>query len=159
MVGKARVIGALVVASLVLASAVGAEAATKKKVVKRTTRTVTLTYTGGCTIEAWDGGSGVASRPGACSSAGAADWTLAAKKGERYLTIKAVDASGLSVPGDIWVQGSGLLSTEYQFCGATKDFKLPAPSFDLALDSVGAVRSCPGLATSGKITVVFSNLP
>lgn len=152
-----RLIGAAAVATLVLGSAIGAEAATKKKVVRHT-RTVTLSYAGGCTIEAYDGGSGAAFAPGQCGAAGAASYTLNAKRGEKYVSVKVTDSSGKAVPGDFWVMGH-ITSTEYQFCGAMKDFAVPAPSFDLDLDAVGAVSSCPGIATTGKITLVFSNLP
>ena len=50
---SARLIGAALVGVMVLGSALGAEAATKKKAKKpvKVTRTVTLSYTGGCTID------------------------------------------------------------------------------------------------------------
>jgi hypothetical protein len=155
----ARLIGSAVIATLVLGSAVGAEAATKKKVVKHT-RTVTLNYRGGCTVEANTPVVTGAASPGACTAFGGASYTLAARRGEKYLTVKVKDATGRPVPGQFWVKSSKVANdTEIAFCGALKNFQFPTPNILLDLDAIGGVTSCPGLATSGTITLVFSNLP
>src|SRR5256885_17110965 len=50
-----RLIGSALVGVMIFGTALGAEAATKKKVKKpvKHTRTVTMTYTGGCVAEVW----------------------------------------------------------------------------------------------------------
>jgi hypothetical protein len=76
------------------------------------------------------------------------------------LTVKVKDATGRPVPGQFWVKSSKVANdTEIAFCGALKNFQFPTPNILLDLDAIGGVTSCPGLATSGTITLVFSNLP
>jgi hypothetical protein len=156
-----RLVTGLVVAALVGGSAVGAEAATKKKpVVKRITRTVVLKYTGGCTVELNAGGTSAAGAPGACTNVGAANFAQSARSKEKYLTVKVADSTGRAVPGQVWIKGSGVAKdTEVAFCGAMKSYRMAAPDFTLDLDAIGAVANCPGTATSGTITLVYSNLP
>ena len=157
---SARLIGGALVGVLVLGSAVGAEAATKKKAKKpvKVTRTVTLNYTGGCTIDTPAVG---ASLQGYCSSAGAAGWVIATKAGEKYASVTVSDASGRSTSGAFWEAGGpNGTSTTTDFCGSIKNYAVPAGgSVTLALDAVGAVAACPGFATQGTVKVVFSNLP
>jgi len=150
----ARAIGAAVVAILVLGSAVGAEAATKKKVVKHT-RAVTLTYRGGCTV---DDPAVSASDTSGCSMFGAAGWQVPAKSTERFVTVTVTDATGQKVPGAFWT-GSGANGHTTAFCGSMKDYGVPQGGVVLALDAIGAVTKCPGLATQGTVKLVFSNLP
>jgi hypothetical protein len=154
----ARLIAGGLIATTVLATAVGAEAATKKKSTKvvKHTRTVTLTYNGGCTIEVPVG----AAAPGQCAAIGAASYDLTAQKGEQYVSVSVSDGSGQTVPGQFWITGSSVGGdTEIPFCGSLKDFKFPVASFSLDLDAIGLVASCPGAATSGTIKLTFSNLP
>jgi hypothetical protein len=159
---SARLTGAALVGVMVLGSAVGAEAATHKKAKKpvKVTRTVTLTYTGGCTAEAWpspgNGGGGSVVCP-----TGAAGYSLTPKAGEKFVSVSVADASGRSVPGQFWEKGSGTANdTEIQFCGAMKNYQFPVGSpVLLDLDAAGAIPSCPGFATQGSIRLVFSNLP
>jgi hypothetical protein len=154
----ARLIAGGLIATTLLATAVGAEAATKKKPVKvvKHTRVVTLSYRGGCTVEVPVG----AATPGQCAAIGAASYSLTAQKGEQYVSVSVTDATGRSVPGQFWIQGSQVAGdTEIAFCGSMKNFKFPVPAFDLDLDAVGLVASCPGVATSGTIKLTFSNLP
>src|SRR4051794_18090370 len=103
----ARLIGTVAIATLVLGSAVGAEAATKKKVVKHT-RTVTLTYRGGCTIET---AAVTGNDSDVCHAFGGADAELTAKRGEKYVSVKVTDATGRNVPGQFWVKGATLHDT------------------------------------------------
>jgi hypothetical protein len=159
---SARLLGGALVGVMVLGSALGAEAATKKKPKKpvKVTRTVTLKYTGGCTVEAWpspgNGGGGSVVCP-----AGAAGYTLAPKKGEKFISVKVADATGRNVPGEFWETGPGAVDdTEIQFCGGMKNYQFPVGgSIILDLDAVGVIPACPGTATQGTITLVFSNLP
>lgn len=157
---SARLIGSALVGVLVLGSALGAEAATKKKPKKpvKVTRTVTLSYTGGCTLETPAVG---ASLQGTCSNAGAAGWEMATKTGEKYVTVSVTDASGRATAGAFWeAGGANGTSTTTKFCGAMKDYVVPVGStVKLALDAVGATTACPGFATQGTVKVVFSNLP
>lgn len=161
---SARLIGGALVGVMVLGSAIGAEASTHKKKAKKpvkVTRTVTLSYNGGCTAEVSAGGASTAGSPGACSSVGAANWSLTPKVGEKFISITVTDASGRSVPGQFWEKGSGTGNdTEIPFCGAMKNYQFPIGSpVLLDLDAAGAVASCPGFATQGTIKAVFSNLP
>jgi hypothetical protein len=158
----ARLLGGALVGVMVLGSALGAEAATKKKPKKpvKVTRTVTLKYTGGCTVEAWpspgNGGGGSLVCP-----AGAAGYTLQAKPGEKFVSVKAADSTGRSVPGEFWEKGGGTANdTEIQFCGSMKNYQFPVGgSIILDLDAAGVIPACPGTVTQGTITLVFSNLP
>jgi hypothetical protein len=156
-----RLLGGLLVATLVAGSAAGAEAATKKKPpVKKTTRTVTLSYRGGCTIDVGTPAANTSAAPGACTTLGAADWAQMAQAKEKYLTVTVTDMTGRAVPGQLWITGTAVgQDTAYPFCGGMKSFLLPDSSFSLDLDSVGAVTSCPGTATTGTVKLVFSNLP
>lgn len=151
----ARLIGGALVATMVIGSAVGAEAATKKKVVRHT-RTVTLTYNGGCTIET---PAVTGNDSDVCHAFGGGDWEQTAKAGEKYVSIKVTDASGRNVPGQFWVKGTTLHDTPIPFCGALKDFQFPSAAIQVDLDALGGTSKCPGVATSGTVTLVFSNLP
>jgi len=157
---SARLVGGALVATMVLGSAMGAEAATKKKkhkAVVKTTRTVKLSYTGGCTVETPAGG---ASERGQCSSFGAGGWDLPLKAGEKYVTVTVTDNSGRATSGAFWeTGGTAGTSKTVPFCGAMKDYAPPTGTATLALNAVGAVADCPGAATQGTVTVVFSNLP
>jgi len=157
----ARLIGGALVGVMIFGTALGADAATKKKpkrVVKHT-RTVTLKYTGGCTAET----PAVTGSPtGACSTLGAAGYTIDARPGEKYVSIKVADATGRNVPGQFWQSGNSTVpnDTEIGFCGALKNYRFPVgQQLQLDLDALGGVQSCPGIATQGTITLVFSNLP
>jgi hypothetical protein len=157
---SACLIGGALVATMVLGSAVGAEAATKKKPkhhkrVVRTTRTVKLSYTGGCTA---DTPAGAASDTSGCSSFGGAGWSVPTRSGEKYVTVTIADATGQKVRGAFWT-GSGANGHADPFCGADKDYQFAVGPVVLALDAVGATTACPGLATQGTVTLVFSNLP
>ena len=144
---------------------IGAEAATKKavkkKAVVKATRTVKLTYQGGCTAEFVTPVVKGATSPGACTNIGAANWALASKVGEKFVSLSVTDQTGRAVPGQFWEKGSGTANdTEIGFCGSMKNYQIPAAgSILLDLDAVGAVPSCPGIATQGTVTLTFSNLP
>jgi len=159
----ARAIGGALIGVMIFGTALGAEAATKKKPKKpvKHTRTVTLSYKGGCTAEINAGGASGGGSLGACSSIGAANYSLSARPGERFVSVTVADATGRQVPGQFWEKGSGTANdTEIAFCGAKKNYQFPADgSILLDLDAVGAVTSCPGTATQGTIKLVFSNLP
>src|SRR4051794_14779954 len=158
-----RLIGSALVGVMVFGTALGAEAATKKKVKKlvKHTRTVTLAYRGGCTAEIDAGGATGGGSLGACSTLGAANYSMTAQKGEKFVSITVTDASGRKVPGQFWEKGGGTANdTEIAFCGAMKNYQFPASgSILLDLDAVGIVTSCPGTATQGTIKLIFSNLP
>ena len=157
---SARLIGGALVVLMIFGTALGADASTKKHhkaVVKKTTRTVKLSYTGGCTLDIVAVG---ASERGQCSSVGAAGWDLPLKAGEKYVSVTVTDHSGRATPGAFWeTGGTGGTSKTVPFCGSTKDYTAPAGTVTMALDAVGAIAGCPGLATQGTVTVVFSNLP
>jgi len=158
-----RLIGSALVGVMIFGTALGAEAATKKKVKKpvKHTRTVTMTYTGGCVAEVWPiPGNGGGGESPVCP-AGAAHAAMKAKPGEKYVSVSVKDSSGRNVPGEFWEQGSGAADdTEIQFCGAMKNYQFPADgSITFDLDAAGIIPACPGTATQGTVTLVFSNLP
>jgi hypothetical protein len=153
--------GGALIGVLVLGSAVGAEAATKKKAKKpvKVTRTVSLSYTGGCSIESPAGG---ASPQGDCASFGAGGWVIPTKSTEKYASVTVVDSSGRTIGGAFWEPGgTGGTSVTTDFCGALKDYSVPVGlgHVTLALDAVYVATDCPGVATQGTVKVVFSNLP
>lgn len=158
---SARLIGGSLVAVMVLGSALGAEAATKKKAkhkaVVKTTRTVTLKYSGPCGLDtpAILGGFG-----DTCTPYGAAGWVLQAKPTEKFVSISVKDSSGSQVPGDFWEKGGGTANdTAIPFCGAMKDYTVPSGG-SIQLDlPVNVAAKCPGFPTQGTVTLVFSNLP
>jgi hypothetical protein len=158
-----RLIGGALVGVMIFGTALGAEAATKKKVRKpvKHTRTVTLTYRGGCTAEVSAGGATGGGSLGACSTIGAADWALSAHAGEKFVSATVTDATGRQIPGQFWEKGSGTGNdTPIPFCGALKNYQFPADgSILLDLDAAGVVATCPGTATQGTVKLVFSNLP
>jgi hypothetical protein len=156
-----RLIGSTLVGVMIFGTALGAEAATKKKVKKpvRHTRTVTLPYQGGCSLDTPAAG---ASLQGDCSTdAGAAGWVIAAQPSEKYATVTVIDATGRAVPAAFWEpNGPNGTSTTTDFCGSLKNYVVPSGgSVTLALDAIGIRTTCPGLATQGTVKVVFSNLP
>ena len=153
-----RLIGSALVGVMIFGTALGAEAATKKKAKKpvRHTRTVTLSYVSGCTV---DTPAGAASETGNCATFGGGGWDITARPGEKFVSIAVKDASGRNVGGAFW-EGSGTNSTTFDFCGSLKNYVAPADgAIKLALDAVGATTKCPGGATQGTATLVFSNLP
>lgn len=146
-------------AALSLALSATADAAKKPPAKpKKVTRTVTLKYQGGCTVAAM----GAAAAPGACTTIGAASFPdVAAFKGEKYVTVTVADASGKAVPGELWYKGTTTGGdTRIPFCGSTKNFKLDnGGDFTMDLDAVNVDTACPGAATQGTVTIVYSNLP
>jgi len=152
----ARLIGAALVGVMIFGTALGAEAATKKKhKVVRHTRTVTLSYKGGCSVDTPEG---AVSDTSGCSGFGGGGWEVPTQAGEKYVSVTVTDATGRNVAGAFW-EGSGTNSTTTDFCGSMKDFTAGPGSVVLALDAVGARTACPGLATQGTVKLVFSNLP
>src|SRR4051812_50071794 len=103
----ARLIGGALVGVMIFGTALGAEAATKKvkKPVKHT-RTVTLKYTGGCTVDLDAGGNKGFATPGARTLVGAAHEGQTAKPGGKEGSIAGKEASGRTLPGGVIEKGS-----------------------------------------------------
>ena len=147
-----RAVGFLVVGTLLVGSAVGAEAATKKKVVKHT-RVVSYQYTGGC-------GRDVAVAVGDTTPCGVGTtWQLAAAKTEKFVSIAVTDATGRPIGGEIWLSSGTGNATDQAFCGSIKDFPMGQSSYNFDINSPSLTPSCAGAATSGTVTVTYSNLP
>ena len=144
------------VVGLVALAAVGAVAlpshAAVGPKVKPKVRTVTITYSGGCGVSVNLAGSGVTAAPGICASG--QTYTLAKKGKEKYLSIAVTDQSGRAVSGSVWLSSSANES----FCGALKNYRMGQPTYTLDLNAA-ADTSCPGVPTSGKIVVKYSNVP
>jgi len=155
----ARLIGGALVGVMIFGTALGADAATKKKpkrVVKHT-RTVTLKYTGGCTAET----PAVTGSPtGACSTLGAAGYTIDARPGEKYVSIKVADATGRNVPGQFWESGISTVpkATEIGFCGALKPCKCFSVRSTCRKDcaSAGASTAAHVIVASARYAVMRS---
>lgn len=81
---------------------------------------------------------------------------------ERFLSVEITDASGLPATGAIWAgeaPESILLDT---FCGITEEPVVVEPGTQVTVWAhVGPApdNACPGVATSGSINSVLSNLP
>lgn len=153
----ARLIGGALVGVMIFGTALGADAAVKKKPKKpvKHTRTVTLAYKGGCTV---DTPAGSLSDTSGCSGFGGGGWEVPTQPGEKFVTVTVTDATGRNVGGAFW-EGSGTNSSATDFCGSMKNFTTGPGSVVLALDAAGATPACPGLATTGTVKLVFSNLP
>src|SRR5947209_10598061 len=150
-----RLIGGALVGVMIFGTALGAEAATKKKPVKKPvkhTRTVTLSYLGGCTV---DTPAVSGSLTSSCAQFGAGGWALSARPGEKFVSISVKDVTGRNVAGAFWEGGGGTTtSTTTDFCGALKNYVAPADgAIKLALDAVGARTACPSGATQGTVTL------
>ena len=86
---------------------------------------------------------------------------------ERFFTAKATDAHGLPVAIGVEadLDGNGDTETSYGiFCGETAEPLQIDPGVELVLwiaraDTIAVSRCAPGVATTGKIDVVLSNLP
>jgi hypothetical protein len=149
-----RLIGGVAVAAMVVGTGMGADAATKKKK-KVIIRTVTFDYQGGCGITAKASGTGPSATPGQCVLG--ASYDLALKPGEKYISVAVADSNSPSVPAILWLS-TGLNAASQDFCTSIKNF--PAAGTQPSLDLFDGVDSdCPGLATTGKITVTFSSAP
>jgi hypothetical protein len=148
---NARLLGGAAVAALVLGTGVGAEAATHKKPVKKT-RTVTINYQGGCGLD----GAVVVGAPGACVIGG--HYNVTRKSTEKFLNITVKDQTGRPVGGEIWLSSGTGNAVNEQFCGSLKNYQMGQDSYQLDLNTPSANPSCPGGATTGTITVKYSNV-
>ena len=146
-----RVVGFVAVAAMVAGSGVAAHAGDMSKP-KLKVRKVTISYTGACGVDA----TAVSGTAGVCPP-GASDYALAHKAGEKYLTILVKDSATSAVSGNLWLS-SGAMATAERFCGSLKNYAMGQPTYSMNLNDA-ANPSCPGAATTGTITVEYSNLP
>ena len=146
----ARPVVGLVALAAVGAVALPSQAAATK--VKPKVRTVTITYSGGCGVSVSVEGSGVTAAPGLCATGDT--YNLAKKGKEKYLSIAVTDQTGRPVSGSVWLSSSA----NEPFCGAMKNYQMGQPTYTLDLNGA-ADTSCPGVPTSGKIVVKYSNVP
>jgi len=146
-----RLIGALAITTLTLGTAVGAHAAPAKKK-KVTIRTQKVSYQAGCGFAVDIAGNGV--RGSYCPVSG--DYPLALRGKEKFVSIAVTDSSGVKVGGDLWLSDGTGDAEGVPFCGTLKNYKSTQPTYHLNLD-VSASTSCPGLPTSGTITITYSS--
>jgi hypothetical protein len=150
-----RALATASIAALVLGTGVAAHAAVDKTA-RAKVRVVTISYTGGCGVAVNANGTGVTGAPGACPVGGTYD---VAKKGkEKYLSIAVTDQSGRPVSGALWLSGGTGNAVDEPFCGALKTYRMTQASFTLDLNNA-ADSACPGVPTSGKIVIKYSNVP
>lgn len=150
-----RVVGGAAVAALVLGSGIGAQAATHHKAVKKV-RTTTVTYQGGCGFAVGVSGNGVSGAPGSCAVG--ENYTVTRRATEKYLTIKITDQTGRPVSANLWLSAGTGNAVNEPFCGTLKDYRMAQATYTLDLNAA-ADSSCPGVPTTGKFTVAYSNLP
>jgi len=142
------------VVALVAVAAVGAVALPSQAAgaVKPKVRTVTISYSGGCGIGVNVEDNGFTATPGVCATGKTYD--LAKKGKEKYLSIAVTDQSGRATSGSVWLN----MSAAESFCGSLKNYRMGQPTYTLDLN-VAADTSCPGLPTSGKVVIKYSNVP
>jgi hypothetical protein len=150
-----RAAGIAAAVVMVAGSGVAAHAADAgKKPLK--VRIVTIDYTGGCGFNV---NAEAVTASGAPSSCAAGDnYAVQHKAGEKYLTILVDDQSGSAVSGSLWLKGGTGNAVSEPFCGSLKNYAMKQSAYTLDLNT-SADPTCPGAATTGTLTVKFSNLP
>jgi hypothetical protein len=154
-----RLLVGLPLIALMTTGAVAAQAKTppKKKVVRQT-QTVTFNYTSSLA-------SHTAAGPGLQPCVGAAPTCFAVHPPgwAKYMTIGSSDKSGQATPISLWLQSGKQVdsnSKETFVCGSTRNSPVSRGStWSLSVDVASVDPKCPGPATTGTVTVKFSNLP
>lgn len=152
---SSRVIGLAAAAAMVAGSGVAAHAAGAGPV-KLKVRTVTISYTGGCGFDVNAEVVTTSGAPGSCAVGG--NYALAHKGGEKYLTILVKDGATSAVSGSLWLSGGTGTAKDQPFCGSLKNYRMAQPTYTMDLNAA-ADPTCPGAATTGTITIEYSNLP
>ena len=152
-----RILVLMMALSLVVGAVASAEAGKKKKKPKKVERTVEGTYDGPTLVIA-----------GFCGQSGAIGCVeLVAGANESFVTAEVTDAHGQPVFVQIGADtdGNNQDDTSYgSFCGSTDEPLVVDPGatlhFWVGVSPDPSIAGCvPGLATTGKITATFSNLP
>lgn len=99
---------------------------------------------------------------GCSGSAGCAVFALGAN--ENFITLEAVDSTGLPVYGSASqdLDGDGLGDEGFSFCGKTTEPMpiTPGVELNIFISAAGGINPpCPGAATTGTVKAVISNLP
>jgi hypothetical protein len=146
-----RILILTLVLGLIAGALTTAEAAKKKKP-KKKTRTAESTY------EAPAIGSGGGVCLGATNSCG----NIATGPDERFVMIEIVDQSGLDVYATVGqdLDGDTFTDSSTEVCGKSEEPIPIEPGVALTIFpwAVGN-PSCPGAATTGRVTAKLSNLP
>lgn len=141
-----RVLSLAVAAGLLVGSQTVAEGASRKKKRERVQRVVTLTYDAPAI--------GVAGGPaGVCVSTGCIQVAVGSR--ERYVSIEIDDATGLSSPAVVDMGGG----SDVYVCGATESPLQTSGGEIVVWIHPAAITGCTGLASTGTVTLTFSNLP
>jgi hypothetical protein len=98
-----------------------------------------------------------------CGSPNTGCLTTQVATGERFVSIKVRDSSGLDAYADVYVNASGVPvghAPIASFCGQTTE-SIPVQSGDVisvvvSFAGVDAAQPCAGAATSGRVTAMFS---
>ena len=151
---NARALGGAAVAALVLGTGFGAHAATERKPVKKV-RTTTVKYQGPCGFDVNVKGTGVTGAPGTCPIG--QTYTVSRRTGEKFLTIVVTDQTGRPVSGNLWLSGGTGNAVNQPFCGSLRNYRMGQDSYTLDLNAA-ADSTCPGVATTGKMVIKYSNL-
>jgi hypothetical protein len=143
-----RIIAAAALAALVATPAVGH---TAPKKVKRVERKVTFDYTGFCVAGIDGGNAGLTGCP-------TASMHETVKKGEAYVKYFATDATGQKI-GITAYDPAAYSTTAATVCGGLAKAKKIKAGVNISLVTM-ANPTCGGpVATTGTMTMVFSNLP
>jgi hypothetical protein len=148
---------ALTTGLCVLASAAAATAAPKSKThPKKHTRTLSLAYSPGPTSHAAGGLGSAQVCPGALANC----LTFTTARDEKYISLIATDDAGRPVGVSWYATAVGAVNSEFYACGSARNVDIAkGTDFSLAVDTVAADPSCPGVASTGSVTVVLSNTP
>jgi hypothetical protein len=141
-----RIIAAAALAALVATPAVGHAAKPR-----RVERKVSIDYTGFCQA----GTTGTSTGISGCPIANEIE--DAARRGESYVKVSAVDDSGLVV-GIVTYNPDAFAGSTTYLCGkSAKPMKIKSGR-KLGVKTI-ADPMCDGVPTTGTLTMVFSNLP
>jgi hypothetical protein len=140
---------ALVAAVAVVATPVVAQAAPKAP--KKTTRTVSVDYSGFSSAAV--NGAGSFYSDASCGTTQCADFDTV--KGEKLVKVEATDASGRPVGLQVWVDGGYNPGVTYH-CGSTT-VKVSPKSGHVVSVRPTLLESCAGVPTEGTIKATITN--
>lgn len=127
----------------------------KKKGKKRTERVEVIDYS-------HPTGLGVAGAGGCAPALGCESLPVGSE--EVYISVEIADTAGQDVYAEIWqdIDGDDMIDQATGVCGATAGFVPITPGVPVSIpifEGPGIDPPCTGVATTGTLTVTFSNLP
>lgn len=158
-----RTITLLLVLGLLVGATMGVAEAKKKKKVKRVERTAELTYQCPCGPSTPAGSQGVWAGPDGSRLGGG---PVPSGVDDKFVKVEVADQSG----GDVYVElaqdTDGDLQSETEIgsvCSSTDEaLAVPSPGTDVTIyvyEGTCGTDGGPAVATTGTVTLTFSNLP